>query len=343
MESIRGVIGFVQTVAAGSFAGAAKKLGVTPVAVSKNVQRLERQLGVRLLQRSTRKLSLTDEGRMFYDRCTGPLQELENAQSMVRDKGRSPAGTLRVTSVSPFGRNYVLPLLPAFSRLYPAVQVELHLEDAVSDMIAERYDVGIRAGEMRDGSMVARNIAPLPFVVCGSPDYLAERGVPRTAADLAGHNCLRLYSRSAGRVLNWQLGPERAPVSPAVNGNFVASDLTTLVTAAAHGQGLVLAPLPLVLPLLRTGALVPVLPQCVTHGVHVFIHYPNRKNLPARVRTFVDFLLENLRSNPDLVSDPQTLLTPFIRSTESRAVESVRSKKRLRSRHRDDQSRALRG
>jgi DNA-binding transcriptional LysR family regulator len=332
MDGIRGVIGFVQTVAAGSFAGAAKKLGVTPVAVSKNVQRLERQLGVRLLQRSTRKLSLTDEGRLFYERCTGPLQELENAQSMVKDKGRSPAGVLRVTSLSPFGRNYVLPLLPAFSRLYPDVQVELHLEDAVSDMIGERYDVGIRAGEIRGGSMVVRNIAPLPFVVCGSPAYLAERGVPRTPADLAGHNCLRLYSRGAGRALNWQLGPERAPVSPAVNGNFVASDMTTLVMAAAHGQGLVLAPLPLVLPLLRADALVPVLPQCVARGVHVFMHYPNRRNLAARVRTFVEFLLEQLRKNPDLVSDAQTLLAPFIRSG-SGAVESVRSRKRLRSRH----------
>jgi DNA-binding transcriptional LysR family regulator len=320
MEGIRGVIGFVQTVAAGSFAGAAKKLGVTPVAVSKNVQRLERQLGVRLLQRSTRKLSLTEEGRVFYERCTGPLQELEYAQSLVRETGRSPAGVVRVTSLSPFGRNYVLPLLPPFSRLYPDVQIELHLEDAVSDMIGERYDVGIRAGEMRDGSMVVRNIAPLPFVVCGSPAYLAERGVPRTPADLAGHNCLRLYGRSARRALNWQLGPERTPVSPPVSGNLIASDMTTLATAAAHGHGLTLAPLPLVLPLLRAGALTPVLPQYVTQGVHVFIHYPNRRNLAARVRTLVDFLLERLRSNPDLVSDPQTLLAPFIGEISSRAA-----------------------
>ena len=113
MEGIRGVIGFVKTVAAGSFAAAAKELGVTPVAVSKNVQRLEQQLGVRLLQRSTRKLSLTDEGRLFYERCTGPLQELEGAQSAVRDTSRTPAGVLRVTSVSPFGRTYVLPLCPS--------------------------------------------------------------------------------------------------------------------------------------------------------------------------------------------------------------------------------------
>src|SRR5471030_3047126 len=124
VESIRGVIGFVKTVAAGSFAGAAKDLGVTPVAVSKNVQRLEQQLGVRLLQRSTRMLRLTDEGRLFYERCTGPLQELESAHSAVKDKGRAHAGVLRVTSLSPFGRNFVVPLLPAFSRRYPGIRVE---------------------------------------------------------------------------------------------------------------------------------------------------------------------------------------------------------------------------
>src|SRR5262245_20820330 len=169
LESIRGVIGFVRTVAAGSFAGAAKQLGVSPVAVSKNVQRLEHRLGVRLLQRSTRKLSLTEEGRLFYERCTGPLRELEGAQAAVRDKSRSPAGRLRVTSVSPFGQTYLLPLLPAFSRRYSEIEVELHLDDAVSDMIADGYDVGIRAGEMRDSTMVARAIAPLHFVVCGAP------------------------------------------------------------------------------------------------------------------------------------------------------------------------------
>ena len=201
MKGIRGVVGFVRTVEAGSFAGAAKKLGISPVAVGKNVQRLERQLGVRLLQRSTRKLSLTEEGRLYYERCTGPLRDLESAQSAIAEKGRSPSGTLRVTSLSPFGRAYVLPLIPAFSRLYPAIELELHLDDAVSDMIAGGYDVGIRAGEARDGSMVMREVAPLNFVVCGAPSYLAERGVPSTPADLARHNCLRLRGRGpAARV-----------------------------------------------------------------------------------------------------------------------------------------------
>ena len=315
LESISGVIGFVRTVAAGSFAGAAKQLGVSPVAVSKNVQRLERRLGVRLLQRSTRKLSLTEEGRLFYERCTGPLRELESAQAAVKDTGRSPAGRLRVTSVSPFGRTYVLPLLPAFSRHYPEIEVELHLDDAVSDMIAEGYDVGIRAGEIRDSTMIVREIAPLHFVVCGAPSYLEKHGTPRKPADLAGHNCVRLKGRTTpARPANWLLSPNKTPASPPVSGNFFANDLTTLVMAAVHGHGLVLAPLPLVLPLFRSGALMPVLPDCMSKPAHLFMHYPNRKHLPMRVRSFVNFMLERFRKNPDLVSDPQLLVAPYLRA-----------------------------
>jgi DNA-binding transcriptional LysR family regulator len=313
VKGIRGVVGFVRTVEAGSFAGAAKKLGVSPVAVGKNVQRLERELGVRLLQRSTRKLALTEEGRLYYERCSGPLRDLENAQSAIAEKGRSPSGTVRVTSLSPFGRTYVLPLIPAFSRRYPGIELELHLDDALSDMIAGGYDVGIRAGEARDGTMVMRELAPLTFVICGAPSYLAERGIPATLADLAKHNCLRLRGRGpAGRSLNWSVGPRKSPVSPPVKGNFLAHDITTLVSAAVHGQGLVWAPLPLVLPLFRSGALRPVLPDCVSQPARLFIHYVSRRHLPARVRAFVNFMLEHLRRNPDLTSDPRALLAPFV-------------------------------
>ena len=313
MKGISGAVGFVRTVEAGSFAGAAKKLGITPVAVSKNVQRLEQRLGVRLLRRSTRKLSLTEEGRLYYERCVGPLRELESAESAITEKGRSPTGTVRVTSLSPFGRTYVLPLIPAFSRLYPGIELELRLDDAVSDMIAGGYDVGIRAGEARDGSMVMREVAPLNFVVCGAPSYFAERGIPLTVADLSKHNCLRLRGRGpATHSLEWRLGPTGPADPPSIKGNFLAHDITTLVTAAVHGQGLVFAPLPLVLPLFRTGELRPVLPECVSQPARIFIHYLSRKHLPARVKAFVNFMLEHLRSNTDLTSDPQALLAPFV-------------------------------
>jgi LysR family transcriptional regulator, transcriptional activator for dmlA len=326
VESIRGVIGFVRTVAAGSFAAAARELGVSPVAVSKNVQRLERRLGVQLLQRSTRKLSLTEEGRLFYERCAEPLRELESAQSVVKATGRTPAGRLRVTSISPFGRTYILPLLPAFSRLYPEIEVELHVDDAISDMIAEGYDVGIRAGRMKDGTMVVREIAPLHFVVCGAPSYLAQHGMPQKPEDLANHNCLRLRRTASAGAPGWRLGPERAPASPLIGGNFLANDVTTLVTAATHGHGLAFAPLPLVLPLFRSGALVPLLTGWISQPAHLFIHYPNRRHLPARVRTFVKFMLDHFRKNSDLTSDPRALVAPFIRTGPKTARRGIRAR-----------------
>jgi DNA-binding transcriptional LysR family regulator len=312
VRSIRGVVGFVRAVEAGSFAGAAKTLGITPVAVSKNVQRLERHLGVRLLQRSTRRLSLTQEGRAYYERCTGPLRELENAETAITEKGRTPTGALKVTCLSPFGRAYVLPLVPRFSRLYPGIELELHLDDSVSDMIAGGYDVGIRAGTARDGTMVMREVAPLHFIVCGAPSYFADRGIPLSVSDLSNHNCLRLRGRGGARAAPWRLGPRKSSAAPSVSGNFLANDIPALVTAAVHGQGLVFAPLPFVLPLFRTGALRPVLPECVSQPARLYIHYVTRKHLAARVKAFVNFMLEHLRGNPDLTSDPQMLLAPFL-------------------------------
>src|SRR5262249_43475570 len=172
---------------------------------------------------------------------------------------------------------------------------------------------------MRDSTMIAREIAPLHFVVCGAPSYLKQHGTPRRPADLARHNCLRLQSRTTpGRTANWLMGPDRIPVSPPVSGNLLAGDVTTLVLAAVHGQGLAFAPLPFVLPLFRSGALVPVLGECISRPAHLFVHYPNRKHLPVRVRSFVDFMLDRLRKNPDLVLDAQTLIAPYVRARQSK-------------------------
>src|SRR5262249_61659770 len=155
-----------------------RNLAVRSVEVSRNVSGLERDLGVRLLARSTRKLALTEEGRLFYARCLGPLRELEGARAAVRERTHSASGTLRVTSITPFALSYVLPLIPAFTSRYPKIEIELHLDDSVSDMIAQGYDVGIRVGRAPGDAVVVRRIAELRFVVCGSPAYL-PRHFPR--------------------------------------------------------------------------------------------------------------------------------------------------------------------
>jgi DNA-binding transcriptional LysR family regulator len=169
--------------------------------------------------------------------------------------------------------------------------------------------------------MVMREVAPLHFVVCGAPSYLAKHGTPSSAADLSNHNCLRLRGYGT-RSAPWKLG-RKLVEAPHVKGNFVTSDIPALVTAAVHGQGLVFAPLPFVLPLFRTGALRPVLPECVSQPARIFMHYVSRKHLAARVRAFVKFMLEHLRSNPDLTSDPQTLLAPFVTLSPMKSAHRV--------------------
>lgn len=318
MDSIRGVMSFVKAVSTGSFAAAGRELSISSVAVSKNVARLERELGVRLLQRSTRKLGLTVEGRLFYENCSGPLDALQGARSAVRERGRSVSGTVRVTSITPFGLSYVLPLIPSFSLRYPDVEVEFHPEDAVSDMIAQGYDVGFRVGRVQAASVVARRIANLNFVVCGSPEYLARRTSPEEPSDLASHNCLRFRHRATGRFVNWTLAKGGREISPAIDGNFISNDLVALIAAAAYGQGLVYAPLQRVLPLLRRGELKAVLPGWMSPAIGVFLHYPSRKGLSARVKAFVEFVTEELRKNPDLQTPSQVLLKPFLDSLSGR-------------------------
>jgi DNA-binding transcriptional LysR family regulator len=313
MKSLKGIASFVAVASTGSFAAAAKLQGVSAVAVSKNVATLERQLGVRLFQRTTRKLSLTPEGQTFYRQCLGPLRELEAAQAVVEQSGKALSGLVRVTSASPFGMGYILPLIPQFHTINPKVQIELHLDDAVSDMVAKGYDVGVRVGQLKDSSVVARPIAPLPFVVCASADYLNQRGRPTVLDDLAQHNCIRLCRAGSGEPMPWLLKGWDTRIDKLTHGNLLVNDFAAMVMAAVQGQGLVCAPLQMVMPLFRAGQLRPVLTDCIEPRLQVYLHYPNRKNLPARTRSFVDFVLDRLQREDDLHTPPSVLVAPFIK------------------------------
>src|SRR5262249_47522524 len=167
-------------------------LAISSVAVSKNVSRLERELGVRLLARSTRKLALTEEGRLFYARCLGPLRELEGARAAVSERTHSASGTLRVTSITPFALSYVLPLIPAFTSRYPKIEIGFPLDAGGGEVTARGYGVGIGVGRAPGDAVVVRRFAELLFGVCVPPAYLARHLPPQTPLDLLSHNCLRL-------------------------------------------------------------------------------------------------------------------------------------------------------
>ena len=283
------------------------------MAVSKNVATLERQLSVRLFQRTTRKLSLTPEGSSFYKQCLGPLRELEAAQAVIEKSSKALAGLVRVTSSTPFATGYILPIIQQFHASHPRVQIELHMDDSVSDMVAQGYDVGIRVGYMKSSSMVARPIAPLPFVVCASPEYLRQRGEPATLKELVGHNCLRLSRIGSREPMPWFLTGSDATLDASFRGNLTLNDFYALQAAAAQGAGVACVPLPLAMPDIRKGYLAPLLVQHISTELVVYLYYPNRKNLPARTRSFVNYVLAALEKENDLHTPPLELLGAYQR------------------------------
>lgn len=313
MKSLKGIASFVSVASSGSFAAAAKAQGVSAAAVSKNVATLERQMGVRLFQRTTRKLSLTPEGQTFYSQCLGPLRDLEAAQAVVQKSAKSIAGLVRVTSASPFATGYIIALIPQFQKRFPLVHVELNLDDRVSDMLVQNYDLGIRVGPMADSALVGRTIAPLPFVICGSSEYFKRAGLPATVDDLRHHNCLRLRFQGRQDFMVWLMQGIDAAMDKKITGNFIAGDFMTLLMAACQGQGLVCVPLALAMPLFRSGQLLPVLTELIAPRISVYLYYPNRKNLPARTRAFMDFVLDSLSHEKDLHLPPAVLVAPFIK------------------------------
>jgi DNA-binding transcriptional LysR family regulator len=315
MKTLKGISSFVAVAGSGSFAAAAKLQGVSAVAVSKNVATLERHLSVRLFQRTTRKLSLTPEGSMFYKQCLGPLRELEAAQAVIEQSSNALSGRVRVTCVAPFATEYLLPIVGQFHTKHPRVQIDLHLDDSVSDMVAQGYDVGIRVGPLADSSMVARPIAALPFVVCASPEYLRQRGEPRSLEDLVQHNCLRRVRVSSSEPMRWFLKGLDPKLDAVLRGNLTLNDFSALQSAAIQSAGLACIPLPLAMPSIRQGRLLPVLTQHVSTDLVVYLHYPNRKNLPARTRSFVDFVLGALEKENDLHTPPTQLLAAYERES----------------------------
>lgn len=327
MKSLKGIESFVVVARSGSFTAAGKQLGVSAVAVSKNVATLERQLGVRLFQRTTRQLALTEEGQAFFRQCEAPLAELQAASSSVQRAGASASGLVRVTCVSPIAMGYLIPLLPAFHRANPRVSVVLSLDDSVVDMVAKGVDVGIRVGPLRDSTNVARPIANLPFVICGSGKYLRQWGVPKTPDELARHNCVKLAR--AGQVdFPWLIDGLSPAADKALKGNLVVNDFYALMLAAKSGQGLICAPLPLVMPLFRSGQLHPVLTERIQARLALYLYYLNRKNLPLRTRVFVDFVLHALSQEPDLQLPHQELLAPFVELRLSSAAKILDQSKK---------------
>lgn len=287
---------FAAVVEAGGFSAAARLLGLSKSAVSKQVGRLEDRLGVRLLNRTTRRLSLTEAGTTFHAACRRVLDEAETAEQAVSDLAAAPRGLLKLNAPMSFGFLHLGAAIPAFHQHYPQIRLDAVMNDRFVDLIEEGYDVALRIGELRDSSLVARRLAPCRNVLCASPAYLDRRGRPARPADLAQHDCL-LYANTAS-PREWTLTGPRGREAVAVAGPLIANNGDLLCTAALGGMGIAKLPTFIVGPCLADGRLEVVLPDhpVPEQGIHAV--YPHSRNLSQKVRVFVDFLAARFGPEP---------------------------------------------
>lgn len=288
---------FVRVADEGGFSAAARSLKLTPSAVSKLIGRLEDRLGVRLFHRTTRSLSLTEEGRAFKQRCVEILNDIEQAEAAVSALHDHVTGTLRITATVAFTRVHVLPLLPEFMSLYPDLRVELELSDRSVDLINDGFDVGLRLQEhMEDESLVARRLAVNRRVICASPDYLEKFGVPKTPDDLLKHNCLVHSSLSAFN--DWEFESDDGVRVLRPNGNFEANSAYALYEAVLAGIGVARLATFVIQRDLKSGRLQPILTDFEHEKSSILIVYPHRRHLSSKVRAFVDFMVDRFTPIP---------------------------------------------
>ncbi len=299
--SLPGLISAVQAAESGSFTAAAKVLDLTPAAVSKNVAALEARLSVRLFNRTTRQLSLTEEGKQFIAQTRSGLQTLE-AAAVSATQGLKPQGLVRMSCGVGFGRRYVLPLLPTFYSLHPEVQVELSLNDLTVDLVREGFDVGIRGGSQPPEGMVSRRICALRSVLVASPNYLRSRGTPKHYSDLVAHDLLRVKFLS-GRMTPWIFKDKGKRVAFDGKAKLLISDPEVILDAALLHLGIARMGRLHAHDALQLGGLIEVLPrQHVPGDASMAMFYPHRAGLAPRVRALVDFLMTQLVQNPAVAS-----------------------------------------
>lgn len=295
MDRTTSMTTFVKVVESGGFAAAARKLDMSPSSVTGHVQALESRLGVRLLNRSTRKLSLTEIGKAYYERALHILTDLDEVDSMVQALQSTPRGRLRVNasvSVPPL----LAPVIAEFTQLYPDVTLSIAMSDRMVDLVDEGFDLAIRLTPIPDSSLIVRRVGTYRLIVVGAPDYLERRGIPHVPGDLGAHNCLS-FSQSPWSS-EWRFNGPNGQEVIAVSGNMESNSANALRLAAVHGQGLAMMPSFLVVDEISSGRLTPLLTEFTPTEYPISAIYPHRHHLSAKVRSFLDLLTKHYRDNP---------------------------------------------
>jgi DNA-binding transcriptional LysR family regulator len=300
MDRLTSLTAFVRVVDSGGFSAAGRRLNMSTTMVSNHVQALEDRLGARLLNRTTRKVSLTEVGKAYYDRCTHILADLEQADDIAGALQSTPRGTLRIytaTHIVPF----VAPVIAEFLSSYPDVKIDLTMGERAIDLIDEGYDLALRLTPPAESSLIVRSLATWRHVLCCSPGYLEKHGPLQQLSELANHNCVRhvLYPYDDG----WHFVDRKgAPASVRISGNLVSNSGETLRRAALHGVGISLAPGFLISGDLESGRLVRLLPEYQPVEFAMNAVYPHRHHLSAKVRSFIDLLVHHSAEQQKLIN-----------------------------------------
>lgn len=308
MRNLQGLTSFLEAATAGSFTAAAERLDLTPAAVSKNVIKLETELGVRLFNRHTRRIRLTPEGETFAHQAREALRALDNALEGVREAQSEPSGRVRISVGTSFGRRYVLPVLPALLVRYPRLEIDVSLENRAVDLVAEGFDIGIRGGRIRDSSLVARRVASLPMVLLAAPAYLERRGTPRRVDDLAGHELIGVRFNSGVDAWRFRPGPGQPLTDWTPPARLFVSDPEAQVDLAVAGAGIIQVALHHAAHAVAAGRLSRVLAEFHDpDDREIVLHYPHRQFLSPRVRVVVNALLEHFAATPVLHARPEAI------------------------------------
>jgi DNA-binding transcriptional LysR family regulator len=293
METLSNLESFIRSAEAGSFSAAARRLGMTPTAISRNIAMLERNLGVRLFQRTTRKLSLTEAGEQLMANMGSSLDVLQAALSQVGNVDAGPSGLLKVGTATALGLNYLMPMLPAMRERYPNLRVEWHLEHRQVDIVAEGFDVTVGGGIGRGEGLVAVPLAPAHLVAVASPGYLAGRHIPVEPSGLAKFDGIVIRGSNQGRVRQWTMRNSANDEAVAeLRDSLIVNDAVGVIQAARMGMGVALLVMPDALPSMLDGSLVRLLPNWWVDAGKVSLFYSTRNLMPAKSRAFIDFVKE---------------------------------------------------
>lgn len=289
MDGLSGLMAFVRTADLGSFVAAGRALGISASAAGKAVTRLEDELGVRLLQRSTRSLRLTEEGKAFHERCRRVLDDLDDARAMLAKSAEKPRGRLRV-STPVVSYHFLMPVLPEFVALYPQIELDLDFSDRIVDLIDEGVDVAIRSGVLPDSRLIARPLRPFRMLLCAAPSYLERHGTPKCLRDLDRHLAIRFRYPNSGKLQPWPFGLTRSEPEPRPRTAMSCNNMEALRGATIAGLGIGCMPDFLAREPLASGALRTLLDDEIDAPGNFNLIWPSNRNLSPKVRVFVDFV-----------------------------------------------------